>query len=548
MSYITTNHISLDIYNNSIICVNAKQYDTNARSVEVTCTENGKKIVLVQDEIKAYISCQKPNGQYVYNDATILENGNIQIELTQQMLAEAGKCKVDVMLLDADGEININKNNELVLLNSSVLTTMYFYINVLSSTVNHSDIESSNEYNALLHSMSRNVALEKELQENEYGIIDENGNVIQDGRKQAEEKRVAAETVREKQEAERIKTFNDNEANRQSTFTNNEAARQKTFTDNETERSKTFTDNEDKRQSDFKASEEYRSTTFSASETSRSNAFAESESNRKSTFEENEAKRQETFTTNESSRSTTFTESEESRTSVFNEKINYWQEDVDGAIEKCEQATEASTQAEVTRSNNFTNAMSGWSTQISNAISGFESDVNEVITSCNEAEDLRVVAESARVAAEESRQTNADNVISACEDATIAADTVTKACQEILDTGVVLQDEKGVGNGVATLDKNGKIPFVQLNIQEIITTISLSTLEWIGSETEKYNAVISDVDLTDKVVISFYITSWNNLTPNDVVQPYCNGTNIMVMANTNFKNTETNITIKILYY
>lgn len=577
MSYTTTNHISLDIYNNSIICVNAKQYDTNARSVEVTCTENGKKIVLVQDEVKAYIACQKPDGKYVYNDATILENGNIQIELTQQMLAEAGKCKVDVMLLDADGEININKNNELVLLNSSVLTTMYFYINVLSSTVNHSDIESSNEYNALLHAMSRNVALEKELQENENGIIDEKGKVIQDGRVQAEEKRVVAENIREQQESKRIETFNKNEANRQSTFDTNEAARQKTFADNETTRSNTFTTNENQRQSTFNANETKRQNDFNSNESDRQSEFDTNEVNRKATFEASEKERKETFesneedrqdtfdtnetnrsntfTTNESTRSTTFSDNETSRTNTFNDKIATWQASVDKTIKECEDATNASIQAEETRSTNFTTSMNGWNTQISNTIIGFETDVSEVITSCNDAEALRVGAESARVLAEKERvsaenlrQTNTANAISACEEATSVANTAAESCQEIIDTGIVLQDEKGAENGVATLDENGKIPFAQLNIKETTTTISLSTLEWVGSETEKYHAVISDVDLTDKVVISFYITSWNNLTPNDVVQPYCDGTNIMIMANTKFENTETDITIKILYY
>lgn len=418
MSYTTTNHISLDIYNNSIVCVNAKQYDTNARYVEVTCTENWKKIVLVQDEVKAYISCQKPDGKYVYNDATILENGNIQIELTQQMLAEVGRCKVDVMLLDADGEININKNNELVLLNSSVLTTMYFYINVLSSTVNHSDIESSNEYNALLHAMSRNVALEKELQENEYGIVDEKGKVIEDGRKQTEEKRVAAEIVREQQEAireqqeaKRIETFNKNEANRQSTFDTNESNRQKTFTDNEITRSNTFTTNENGRIAKFTENEQYRKDTFKASEAERSSIF----------------------TASEESRTATFSNSEVSRETIFNGKITTWQASVDETIQECEDATNASIQAEETRSTNFTTSMKGWNTQISDAI-----------TSCNDAEALRVSAESSRVTAEnsrviaeKSRQTNTASAISACEEAISNAITATENADNATERATV---------------------------------------------------------------------------------------------------------------
>lgn len=186
MALETTKKISLDIYNNTIITINARQYDTLTRYVEVTCTEFGKKITLNPDEVIAFVRCEKPDGHQVLNTTQITSDGTVIVELTQQMLAVAGKCKVDVLIVklsstiesivtDANvmtyiGDSSLMLTNDGVLYaagasnstevnpedlelffadGSAILTTMVFYINVLASIVDNSTIESSDEYEAL---------------------------------------------------------------------------------------------------------------------------------------------------------------------------------------------------------------------------------------------------------------------------------------------------------------------------------------------------------------------------------------------------------------
>lgn len=452
MSYTSTNHISLDIYNNSIVSINAKQFDSSARNIEVTCTENGKKIVLVKDEVKVYLGCTKPDGKYILNECEILENGTTKVNLTQQILAEAGKCKMDLMLIDANGDININKRNELVLLNTSILSTMHFYVNVIPSSVDHAAIESSNEYNALLSSMSKNIALEKELQENENGIINESGVVIKDGRVQVEEKRVQAEIVREQQEANRIETFRVNEESRQNTFNSNENNRENTFTTHESNRKITFETNEENRQDTFESNENSRTSTFENNETERTNTFNTKEQNRQDTFDKNET----------------------NRTNEFQTKISTWNDNVNATINKSEAA-------ELNREQIFTTSMSEWSqnvsdtvqecnTSIQETITDFTSKVNTLMESCNTAETKRDTAEQSRVTAENNREKNTVEAVNKCSTATSNADNATerannaaKACEDIVQTGVVLSSEKGTPEGVATLDSDGTVPNEQIN-------------------------------------------------------------------------------------
>ena len=419
MSYPTVKNISLDIYNNSIICVNAKQSDTN-RYIEVTCTEYGKKIVLDKNEIKAYVGYTKPDGHFSLNDATVLENGNVQIELTEQMLSVVGKCKADVMLAYADGKLDVNQENELIVYNSSTISTMPFYINVLLSSVNKDIVESSDEYNSFLRSMEKMIALDKALQHNE--------NERQDN----EDARKIAENIREQQEAKRIETFRINEENRQSTFETNEENRQdefdtnetnriNEFSTNETTRQTTFEDNEAVRQSTFDENEESRQNEFDTNETNRINEFSTNETNRQNTFDSNEkTKRQDvfdtnetnrinefdtnengrisTFTTNETNRQNIFESNEETRETTFNTSMASWDTDVDNAVKNCTDTTNNAILAEATRKTTFESSMTTWGNK-----------VDTITTDCNNAENLRVEAENNRVIVEEARVESEDS-------------------------------------------------------------------------------------------------------------------------------------------
>ena len=158
MPLVTIEQISLDIHNNSFVSINAKQYDTNSRFVEITCTEDGKQMILDRTKIEASVRYKKPDGNNIFNDVEILENGKVKLELTQQMLAVSGRCQAELMLTYARDE--------------SVLSTMYFYVNVLPISINNNRIESSYEYNALLKATVNAQKVAKTA-----ATLDENGKI-----------------------------------------------------------------------------------------------------------------------------------------------------------------------------------------------------------------------------------------------------------------------------------------------------------------------------------------------------------------------------------
>ena len=103
MALTTTKNISLDFYNNNLVTINAKQLDTAARYVNVTCTDYGKKAVLNPDTMSAFVRYKKSDGHKVFNDAFIQSDGTVQFELTQQMLASEGKQDVDLLIVATPG-------------------------------------------------------------------------------------------------------------------------------------------------------------------------------------------------------------------------------------------------------------------------------------------------------------------------------------------------------------------------------------------------------------------------------------------------------------
>lgn len=103
MALTTTKNISLDFYNNNLVTINAKQSDTAARYVNITCTDYGKKAVLDPDTMSAFVRYKKSDGHKVFNDATILNDGTIQIQLTSQMLASPGKQVIDLVIVSTPG-------------------------------------------------------------------------------------------------------------------------------------------------------------------------------------------------------------------------------------------------------------------------------------------------------------------------------------------------------------------------------------------------------------------------------------------------------------
>lgn len=197
MIYTTTNNISLDFYNNNMVIVNAKQYDTASRNIVVTCTDSGKTVQLDWTTMSAYTRCTKPDGNYILNKAAINPSGQVQIPLTQQMLAAVGKVTVDVMIF-ATNNIKIDNLSDLDDINSlyrqkevTVISTMTFYINVVETAANLPAISSSYEYNALIDGITSLITTEDHMKDLDAAL-----NKAETARATAENKRVSAESSR----------------------------------------------------------------------------------------------------------------------------------------------------------------------------------------------------------------------------------------------------------------------------------------------------------------------------------------------------------------
>lgn len=141
-------NVNVDFYDKGCILINAKQLDRNARCLLVTCYSKGTLFPLNIDEHSVYVRYKKPDGNAVFNSCSITDDGKVLVTLTEQMLAYGGICHVDLLIVEKsqatiiNGKLNINSN-------TSILSTMTFYIDVSDSIVDNAEIESSYEYNAL---------------------------------------------------------------------------------------------------------------------------------------------------------------------------------------------------------------------------------------------------------------------------------------------------------------------------------------------------------------------------------------------------------------
>lgn len=159
----TIARISLDIYNNNYIMVNAKQADIYSRFIEVTVTEKGKPLILDKEMTTVHVRCSKPDGTYVYSqNANITDDGKVMVELEQQMLAVYGQCYVDLTLLQYSliDDTTVTTSKYTV----SVLSTMGFYINVVEQPVHPTVVTSTNEFSILTENIAKNTILQKEIE------------------------------------------------------------------------------------------------------------------------------------------------------------------------------------------------------------------------------------------------------------------------------------------------------------------------------------------------------------------------------------------------
>ena len=212
----TKKDISLDFYNNSIVNIYAKKSDANSRTIEITCTDNGKKVKIDNNIASAFVRMKKSDGTYIYNNAIISNEGIIKIELAGQMLSVAGKHVVDIMILSnpniTSTELEALESTD-DLNNTSVISVMPFYLIVTDSAVDNSEIASTNEFDALVQATSKLKILESRVRASES-----DRNEAETIRDDNENARMTNETERRKYET----TRQSNESTRQS----NESARE----------------------------------------------------------------------------------------------------------------------------------------------------------------------------------------------------------------------------------------------------------------------------------------------------------------------------------
>lgn len=163
MADITIAQISLDIYNNNYIMVNAKQADTESRFIEITVTEKGKPFNFDKEMTTVHVRCSKPDGTYVYGqNANITDDGKIMMELEQQMLTSYGQCYVDLTLLQY---ITIDESTETMpKYKMSVLSTMGFYINVVEQPIDPSVVISTSDFGILTDNIVKTIELQEEME------------------------------------------------------------------------------------------------------------------------------------------------------------------------------------------------------------------------------------------------------------------------------------------------------------------------------------------------------------------------------------------------
>lgn len=215
----TTAKITLDLYTKNVVSVNAKQYDNQTRYIEITCVENGIAFTVDKSIMSAFIRFKKPDDNGVFNEVEITSDGKLKIELTEQMLSASGRAIADIFLLRKvfTSEEKPTNIDDIYKVNAPIISIMDFYINITPTALDHSQIESSYEFNALTNALAqidynnkKVVELDKTLTANEDVRKKDEAE-----RKSNEESRINSELKRvneedKRQKAEDVRIVNEN--------------------------------------------------------------------------------------------------------------------------------------------------------------------------------------------------------------------------------------------------------------------------------------------------------------------------------------------------
>lgn len=148
-------NIDVDFYNKKYILVNAKQLDKGSRFLLVTCYNQGTLFSLDSASQSAYIRYKKADDYSVFHLCEIDNDGKILVELTEQMLAVAGICMADLVIVNKRIADVDEDTLEIAVKNVEVLSTMTFLIDVSEVAAENSEIESSYEYCGLNETLEK---------------------------------------------------------------------------------------------------------------------------------------------------------------------------------------------------------------------------------------------------------------------------------------------------------------------------------------------------------------------------------------------------------
>ena len=162
MSLEVIKQLNVDFHDAKYISINAKQYDKFSRFILITCYNNGVIFPINNVNNYVFIRYRKPDDLGVFNSCEITDEGKILVELSEQMLAIVGKSYADLVIVhnESISDINIDKDTGELIIgdNSSILSTMHFCVNVIETSFDNTEIESSYEYNALNELMIKATA------------------------------------------------------------------------------------------------------------------------------------------------------------------------------------------------------------------------------------------------------------------------------------------------------------------------------------------------------------------------------------------------------
>ena len=137
---LTPYKLTLDFKNNQLKTLVITQYDKDARTILVTCTDNGAKKVINNTTTSAKVKWMKPDNNPVFNICPVNSDGTITINISEQMSLVEGEVTANLMLLEATTE--------------SVLHTMPFRVVVQKGVFSNNTITSTPEFQALTQTLT----------------------------------------------------------------------------------------------------------------------------------------------------------------------------------------------------------------------------------------------------------------------------------------------------------------------------------------------------------------------------------------------------------